>query len=279
MIRHVSGHGDTGSYRTRDIQQVGFGRNSSYHGVVQVGDQNQREPAGEAVPPGDINVREAIRAAIALSDEAELDKDPFYQAAGWVTDPDMFHGIDLRAYVTPSGEADLALFETVRQIFVGAIRTVSLADVQIRFTVNQNRTPFKSLQTDGSIKEYSQMMARVIWMIRCLIRAALPQVPLDPALVTLANAFFAAPRPALLWPLLSWILSQRGLVAQPMDLISLFVRFWSCRDRGAFLDAAEIERVFAKVYNYFTTSYLKFLDDLPIEANRAEDCGSRSYPT
>lgn len=127
----------------------------------------------------------------------------FYQHSGFIPydgQPDMFAGI--KATFEPprpadpgNAEAVLACrqFDWLREAFRRAIVGVSGANVQLRFAVSPSSRPFKKLQKEPSIKEYSLMMARAVWMIKTLVQESVASVTAETASAVPVETTIAVP--------------------------------------------------------------------------------------
>lgn len=256
---------------------------------IEDGDDGHQEDLPDVRPDGDapapLNadaVMDDFRRGIQLEPEQGRKLSLFYQSSGWVAEngADEFEEVDKDRYIcAPDEDADdYVLYNYIRDLILDDFDEINKKDVQLRFAVTPNSRPFKKLETQNSLNEYSLVMTRFLRFMVMLLEEPINQVQFPLDLSRAVRTFNEQNDLDSACKLVVEALKVDPRVCSPCDPLSLFVRFCATKDRGDYMKAENVERLIAKVKvcKYYSMR-LNFL--LALLHGSLLNCPPRIFPT
>lgn len=175
----------------------------------------------------------------------------FYVLNNFLSDENLsrFQGVVVADFLTvKEDEVELSAFsDDIRSRISAAIRSVSSADIQLRYVVSPSSRTFKSLETQESTLEYSLVMTKFLIFLVKLEQNTPQAVSIPEPIRRSIIEMNASQRVEDVWNLVLLILSTDPKLSKPYDLLSLFVVFYCIADLTSVPNAAKVERIVAKV--------------------------------
>lgn len=183
MNRHSRTHEDRTGYHRCCVQRINDCTRTPYIGVLPRGEELRQEgrndPERRVRPIDALAAMTALHAGFLLEPEEGRNLGLFYQLSGFVTGPgevNIFENVDQAAYVAPLSDdhEDYEAIEQFRLSIIRYMRSINSADISLRFAVSAGRRPFKVLETEKSILEYSAVMSRFGYFMTVVVNQPIP---------------------------------------------------------------------------------------------------------